>query len=289
MTALMLANPNILMGITAPQLIIESPESLRPIAKRLRGVDPQIFLATMDLVGLKHPGPPIRVILAQDGSSLALQAPAWASGYALSQASTIVLLTDRVANYPYDSIEGVLFHEIGHILTHWAAGEHHVPRWFDEGLAMIAARTWDLEDRARLVWAMVSDTQISLDELNELFLKDGASARRAYVLAHAFTSDLLEQTGPDFPQHILALIAKGMPFHEAFAKTAFMTLHRAQEQFWNRQTLWNRWIPVATSSAMLWLVITLLVFYTFKKQRKRTTAIRKQWKKEEIDHDESTF
>jgi len=283
MIALMLAHPQPVLGDDRPFFIIESPEFLRPVAKRLQGMKPRAFLEIMNLVGLTQPGPPIHVILAPEGSSFAQQAPRWASGYALSNVSTVVLLPERVTNYPYESLEGVLSHEIGHILIHRAAGERPLPRWFDEGLAMVAARTWNMEDRARLVWAVVSGTEVSLDQLNALFLKDGASARRAYTIAYAFTLDLLEHTQPDFPKHILARVAQGIPFHEAFAKTAMMTLTRAEETFWSRQTLWNRWIPVATSSAMLWFLITALVFYTFKKQRNRTAAIRKQWEDEERD------
>ncbi|MEE9232447.1 MAG: hypothetical protein V3U07_03225, partial [Nitrospirales bacterium] len=280
---LMIAHPQLLMGAVSSPFIIEAPESLTPLAAHLKKVNPSSMQSIMDLMGLKHLGPPIRVILAPNGSPAAQQAPEWASGYALSHTSTIVLLTDRVLNYPNASLNDVFLHEVGHILAHRAAGDQPLPRWFDEGLAMMAARTWDLEDRARLVWAMVSNTQVSLDELNSLFIKDAASARRAYVLAYAFTLDLLEHTRQDLPKRILAKVKQGLPFPEAFAQTAFMTLTQAEEYFWSRQTLWNRWVPMATSSAMLWLVITLLAFWAFTRQRRRTAAIKKQWREDEWD------
>ena len=282
MTGWLVIMPPWLSATVPPQLLFESAEGLQPIAQRLQQVDPQQFLAIMDFMGLQHPGPPIRVILAPDGSDLAQHVPAWVVGYALGQASTIVLLTDRVANYPYDSLEGVLFHEIGHIMTHRAAGGHDVPRWLDEGLAMMAARTWNIEERARLVWAMVAGHQVSFDELNEWFVTDGPSARRAYVIAHALTLYLLDQTSPDFPKRLLAKVATGTPFRNAFAQTALMTLEQAETKFWNQQTLWNRWIPVATSSGMVWLMIAALVFYAARRQRKRAAAIQQRWEKEDL-------
>ncbi len=279
----MMAHPRLLMGAASPQFIMEAPESLEPLAAQLKEINPQSLQRMMDFMGLEHPGPPIRVILAPNGSPLAQEAPAWMSGYAVSGASTIVLLTDRSLTYPNNSLHDVFLHEIGHILAHRAAGEQPLPRWFDEGLAMMTARRWDLEDRARLVWAMVSDTQISLNDLNTLFVKDEASVRRAYVLAYAFTLDLLEHTGQDSPKRILAKVQQGMSFPEAFAQTTFMTLTQAEEQFWSRQTLWNRWIPVATSSGMVWLAITLLAFWAFTRQRKRAAAIKKQWREDDFD------
>ncbi|MDA0738885.1 MAG: hypothetical protein O2999_10675 [Nitrospirae bacterium] len=263
--------------------MFESPESLKPLAQRLQQVDPNQYQTIMDLVGLEQPGSPIRVILAPNESDLAKRVPDWVVGYALGEASTVVLLTDRVANYPYDSLEGVLLHEIGHILTHRAAGGHDVPRWFDEGLAMIAGRTWDVEERARLVWAMVSGHQVSFEELNEWFVSDSSSARSAYVIAHALTLDLIDQTSPDFPKQLLAKVASGIPFRDGFVMITSMTLEHAETKFWNEQTLWSRWIPVATSSGMVWLAITVLVFYAAIKQRKRAAAIKKRWEEEDLD------
>jgi hypothetical protein len=275
--------PPLLGAMVPPDLHFESPKALQPIAQRLQQIDPQKYLAVMNLVGLQQPGPPIRVILARNNFDLAKRVPDWIVGYAVGEASLVVLLTDRVPNYPYDSLEGVLLHEIGHILTHRASGGRDVPRWFDEGLAMIAGRTWNIEERARLVWAVVSGHQVSFEQLNEWFIIDGPSAKHAYVIAHALTLDLIDQTSPHFPKQLLAKVASGISFPQAFAQTALMTLEQAETKFWNQQTLWNRWIPVATSSGMVWLMITALVFYAARKQRKRAAAIKKRWEEEERD------
>jgi len=280
---LLSTHPQPVMGSVSPQFMFEAPEALEPFVARLKKINPQSLQRTMDFLGLDYPGPPIRVILAPNDSPPAQHAPEWMSGYAQGHTSTIVLLTDRVLTYPNNSLKDVFLHEVSHILTHRAAGGQSLPRWLDEGLAMMTARTWDLEDRARLVWAMVSGTQVSLDELNMLFRKDETSVRRAYVLAYAFTLDLLEHTSRDVPKRILAKVKHGMPFPEAFAQTTFMTLPQAEENFWNRQTIWSRWLPVAASSGTVWLAITFLAFWVFKKQRKRTAAIKQQWREDDWD------
>ena len=282
-TLLMMTHPRPLLGSATPQFLIEAPAPLESVAAHLQEINPASLQRIIDLMGLKHPGPPIRVVLAPNDSPPAQGTPEWMSGYALSDTSTIVLLTDRAMTYPNDSLNDVFLHEIGHILAHRAAGGQPLPRWFDEGLAMMSVRTWGIEDRTRLVWAMVSGTKVSLDDLNRFFSSDATSVRRAYVLAHAFTLDLLEHTDRDVPKRILAKVKQGLSFPEAFAQATFMTLSQAEEDFWNRQTLWNRWIPVATSSGMLWLTITLLAFWAYTKQRRRTTAIKKQWREDDWD------
>ncbi len=280
---LMVTIPQTLLGAVTPQFIFEAPDNLRLIADRLEVTNSQTMQRMMDLMGLQHSGPEIRVFLAPDDSPPAQQAADWMSGYALGHSSTIVLLTDRSLTYPNNSLNHVFLHEVGHILAYRAAGGQPLPRWFDEGLAMVAARTWDLEARARLVWAMVSSTQVSLNEINSLFSRDASSVRQAYVLAHAFMLDLLEQTDQGVPQRILVAVKQGLPFAQAFAQATSMSLTQAEEGFWSRQTIWNRWVPVATSSGMVWLTITLLAFWVYTKQRRRAAGIKKQWQEDEWD------
>ena len=237
----------------------------------------------MQMVGLTHPGDAIRVVLAPEESNLAQRAPSWASGYAISKSGVIVLLPRRVLSYPYDSLETVLVHEVAHVLIERAAQGHPVPRWFDEGLAMVAAQQWDLEDGARMFWAMVTGSPTSLDEVNVLFHQNDASAKRAYILAHAFVRHLLQKFGSDLPYRLFAFLRQGLSFQEAFARVSSMSLEKAEAAFWMDQTIWSRWVPVATSSAVLWLGIVGLAFYAFKKKRQRAEELKRQWQEEQDD------
>lgn len=264
-----------------PHLVIEAPQPLLPLAERLRGVSPLAFLPVMELVGLEHPGPPILVVLALDGSEPARLAPSWAAGYAVGRAGLVVLLPGRIPSYPYGSIEAVLEHEVAHVLIARAARGRRIPRWLDEGLAVIASRTWGAEDRVRLVWAMAGGRQVTLERMDALFQQDGASARRAYVLAAAFVRHLLQDIGPEAPRRMLALVAQEVPFEEAFTRVASMTPAEAEASFWARRTFWTGWVPPMTSSAMLWAGITLLALYAFQRRRRRAAVLRRRWEEEE--------
>ena len=145
---------------------------------------------------------------------------------------------------------------------------------------MVIADRWDLEDRARLVWTMVGSGQVSLAELHTLFRKDHASAQRAYVLANAFVRYLLHEWGHGLPARMLSLIAGDVPFDDAFYQATGMSLRAAEASFWAQQTIWNRWAPIVTSTATLWMAITLLAFYAYRKQRRRALAIQRQWEEE---------
>jgi hypothetical protein len=235
----------------------------------------------MELVGLPSPGDPIRVVVASEQSEWAQHAPSWASGYAIPRRAIIVILPHRVVAYPYDSLENVLSHEVAHIFTTRASKGQIVPRWFDEGLAMVAARTWDFEDGARLTWAIVMRDPVSLETLDALFREDQGSARKAYVLSHALVRFFIQEFGRDWPRKMLALISQGVSFQEAFSRTTFKPLHQAEAAFWANQTVWTRWAPAVTSTIALWLGILSLALYVFKKQRQRARALKRKWQEED--------
>ena len=264
-----------------PQFHFQAPPLLQPVIPQLTsGLDQQLR-PMMALLGLGHPGVPIQVLLVEENTMLAQQTPSWVVGYAKGAQGIIVLLPERIPTYPYGSLQAVFVHEIAHVMTARASQNHPVPRWFDEGLAMMVSDRWDVEDRARLMWAMVGGNQISLAGLNDLFFQSPASARQAYVLSSALVRHLEHQWGPHLPRRVLALVAEGKPFPQAFAQTTGQSLPVALAQFWSEQTLWSRWIPAATSTGVLWLGITLLVFFAYRKRRTRAKAIQQQWEEEE--------
>src|SRR4029077_5989874 len=99
----------------------------------------------------------------------ARQVPRSTAGFAVSEDNLVVLFPSRSPTYPQDSLEDVLHHEVAHVLIARAAGGRPVPRWFHEGLAMAAERTWGLEDEARQLQELTFVEPTSLDNVNALF------------------------------------------------------------------------------------------------------------------------
>lgn len=264
-----------------PTFEFEASQSLQATVTRLERINLSRFRESLNLVGLSRPGDPIRVIVASDQSEWGHRVPGWVSGYAIPRRDLIVMLPQRVVAYPYNSLENVLFHEVAHIFNARAAGGQSIPRWFDEGLAMVAARSWDFEDGARLTWAIVMDDPVSLETLDNLFHEDMGSARKAYVLSHALVRFFIQEFGQVWPRNMLALISQGDSFEEAFFRTTFRQLKDIEAKFWGNQTFWTRWVPAVTSTIALWLGILGLALYVFKKQQQRAKALKRKWREED--------
>ncbi|TNF75357.1 MAG: hypothetical protein EP299_06295, partial [Acidobacteria bacterium] len=264
-------------AVDVPRLEVEAPPELNALAERIHGQNPRRLEATMELLGLAKPGPPIRVILAGEDSSVAQGTPSWVSGFAYGNLGVVVLFPDRTPAYPDSSFDELLYHELSHVLAARAAAGHALPRWFNEGLAMYIGRSWNLEDRSRMTWALLVDRRVSLASLDESFAGDRGEMRRAYAISGAFVRDLYHRFGPKVGAQILSDLALGLPFEEAFYRRTGIDFARAEERFWRSHSIWYRWVPVLTSSATLWMVITILSLFAVKRRRDRTAEIKRQW------------
>jgi len=264
-----------------PQLFVEAPAALEPLAARIRALPPGRLEDAARLAGLFRAGPPVRVILAPEGSTLATAVPPWVSGYADPAAGVVVLMPARAPSYHDSSLEDLLRHEVAHVLIGRAAGGRPVPRWFQEGLAMIAGQSWGLEDRSRLTLALFADRRVPLSELDSHFAGGQGTVQRAYTVAGAFVRDLIQRHGQRATGAILEGIADGLPFAEAYQRATGEALADAEDSFWDRQTFWYRWVPFLTSSVILWIGVTLLALWAMAKRRSRDAARRRAWDEEE--------
>jgi hypothetical protein len=260
-----------------PQLIIEAPEELAAARARLESFDTGRLRGVMHLVGLDAPGDPIHVILAPEGSPLARQAPPPIAGFASLDENLIVLFPARSPAYPHDTLEDVLHHEVAHVLISRAARGAPVPRWFHEGLAVLAERTWRFEDDARLLRELVLVSPISLDRLDALFAEDGVSRARAYTLAAAFVRDINRRHGADAAARILRRVGGGDTFERAFAQATGESVSAAEIAFWNGHRFWTSIGPFLTTQTALWMIVTIVGIYAIIRRRQQRAAQRARW------------
>ena len=264
-----------------PQLLVEGPAELSAEVGRLRSIDPSRLVSGMELLGIEDPGPPIRVILRSENSEAAQNSASWIAGYAYGALSTIVLFPERTPSYPDSSLEELLRHEVAHVLISRLASHQALPRWFNEGMAMIAGGSWSLGDRSRVSFALIADRRVPLGQLDRNFQRGRRAVSHSYALSEAFARNLVRRHGREVAGDILSMVARRIPFEEAFRRVTGETLEFAENRFWRRQSFWYRWVPIISSSATLWLAITALALVAMARRRQKDAALRLKWEEEE--------
>jgi hypothetical protein len=156
-----------------------------------------------------------------------------------------------------------------------------VPRWLNEGIATVGAREWGLEDRARYAMAVVGRGATSIRDLDRGFEGDTAAAARSYALSSAAVRSLVTDYGEDVIARILGGLARDLRFDQAFARATGDPLTRFEQRFFEDEAFWYTWVPFLTSSAALWMAITLLALVAIRRRRERSRALRESWEREE--------
>jgi hypothetical protein len=264
-----------------PRLLVEAPERYAAVADRLERLPPERFVPAMGMIGLERAGAPIRVALVTEAAPEARSSPLWVAGYAYGALGRIVLFIERTPAYPDGSIEALLDHEVAHVLIARAAAHHPVPRWFNEGVSMVAGHAWGIADTSRLTLAAITASGLTSAELEAMFKGDSGEVQRAYAVSGAMVRDLLRRYDRQAVARTLGGLRLGLGFEEAFLRATGATPSRFEAAFWRRHSFWYRWVPLLGSSVTLWFGVTLLALLAFRRRRRRDAEIRARWELEE--------
>jgi hypothetical protein len=268
---------------SVPALRIEAPPALASARSRLEAIDRRRLEDIIQVVGITNDNTPIRVVLAPDNSDLARGVPPWIAGYAVGEADLVVIFPSRSPRYPDDTLEDVLRHEIAHVLIWRTAGGGPVPRWFNEGLAMMAERQRRFGDQTQLLYQLVSGRRENLEQIDRLFLGGESEVNRAYVLAGTLVHDLLQRGDPTTCRDILAQMRGGLSFEAALNNITGLTPEELTAEFWQHQRIWTNWVPLITSTTTVWIAVTALAIVAIYRHRRRNREIEERWAMEEED------
>jgi hypothetical protein len=261
-----------------PELDIRSSDNLAGVAADLRAMTAEEL---QDLAAWALPrnqdNSPVVVLLVDEKSIAARSAPAWVSGYALPHRNLLVLFPQRVPAYPHGSLRALLRHELVHILLHRSTGQPDLPRWFEEGVATVAARPWSVADGGRLVLGSWRHPASSLRDLDQFFAGNPAQVRSAYALSAFAVQDLVRRQGQEVVPRILEEIEGGASFSQAFRQATGRSLKAFEDLIFRRQRFLYRWLPFLTSSGTLWLGITALVLLAVARKKQQNARKMELW------------
>lgn len=220
---------------------------------------------------------------------LPARSPEWAAGLAIPSRRTILLAPGN------PDWERTMVHELAHLSVALASGDGRVPRWFDEGNAVLVAEQYGLDRATVLLRAGVLGRYLDFADLESGFPGGAAAAELAYAQSAALVRFLVEAHGPDVFRDILQRMREGgVSWHQAFLERTGRSSGAAYAAWLEHATARWRWVPIAAGGGMAWTGMAVLFLWVWRRKRRRDAARllameRSEERYFDIDPDDATF
>jgi len=241
--------------------------------------------AMMERLGL-HPSGVLRVELTPTMAAFRAAQPHPAPDSALGlyyPARRLVLLraprTDPGGQW---DLRGVMRHELAHGILDLAV-ERPIPRWLNEGLAILMADELSFLDDSRLTMAAVTGNLLPLERLMRTFPAGEGPRTLAYSQAASFVRLLKDMGDVDGIRRLLAAMAQGVPVPEAFRRVYGLSLPELEARW--RKDLVGRFsfATLLGSTTVLGIVgVPLLLLAAVRRKLEQRRAL-KAWRQDEGD------
>ncbi|MCX5757235.1 MAG: hypothetical protein NTU83_01755, partial [Candidatus Hydrogenedentes bacterium] len=229
-------------------------------------------------------GAPITVYLCHSMQEFKTRAGAYGQarigGVAKAEKGVIIVRAPAILSSPAD-FRGTVRHELIHVLLARNTEPAYVPRWFDEGVAMVLSKELRWESAIEVARMYVQRRLSPYRELDFAFapIGDETTFSGAYAQALSMTQWLMHRMGADrFWQLVAGL--RTMPFEDALRTYAKLT-PAGLDDGW-RTSLWKVALIaslVSGFSAFQLMAVLVVVAYLYK--RRRGQRLMRQWDEED--------
>lgn len=201
--------------------------------------------------------------------------PRWAKGVANPPRGEIIISLHAPDGARSDYVT-TLRHEMVHVALYRAAGDRHLPRWFQEGVAQSLTEEVDFGRAEALAAAVFGAGVPELAKIDASFHAEQREAGVAYAAARDFVTFLRYFDGEgDMFKRVLSELRNGHGFEASFLRAFDLTLDQLEAQW--RSGLIGRfiWYPLLASGTlpfMLFVPVGVAAWVRKRKAYKRGLA-----------------
>jgi len=207
--------------------------------------------------------------------------PHWGEGVADPTQSLIVVKSPSVSKN-IERFPKLIRHELVHILMGQTLDyPQTIPRWFTEGIAIYFSGDEEFTGGEAISKALLTDSIIPLDEIDNVLKFQSAKARLAYEESYSFTMFLEKQLGDGTLVKLVRELRTGKSFEQAFSDLFRVDLFDIELQWYDFIEDKYRWRFLLDFETFLWIFILFLFILGFVMIRLRNRRILKRWEQEE--------
>ncbi len=216
--------------------------------------------------------------------------PEWAGALTYPRFGVVTLMTPQAMDVDLQDYWSLLEHEMVHLIMGEQENIHRVrfPRWLSEGIATYASGEMRLSRLLHLSWAQIAGRTIPFEDLLIEFPRDSSQAEVAYAQSYLFVQYLVRKHGEQAVSSLVRAVLEEGDMARAVNRAFNVSIGELADGYHQYARVKGTWIPVITSSAVLWGVITLLFLYTYAWKRLMDHRKLKRWDEEEPPDDPVT-
>lgn len=235
----------------------------------------------------------VRVAVARTPGEMATLAPPnapypdYAAGVAYPEIGLVLLTVKPVHPGSRHELTEVFRHELAHVALEDAVAGRAVPRWFNEGFAVLASGETSFVRMQTLFTATVADKLLTLSQMERTFPLDENQASLAYAQAADVVRFLVRGEEQHRFRGFISRLRDGETMDHALLNS-YGEETAALESEWRedvakRYTFW----PVLFSGTVVWAGTLGLFALGWRKKRRKAAATLARWEREEAAEDEA--
>ena len=254
--------------------------------KKIMGQSVDLFQKITKDIGFK-PIIPVVVIMASTQKAFNQfqppnhPLPSWAIGVAYPSRNLMVIRSPRLLKGVQENTLTTFTHELTHLILAAGFKKQPIPRWLNEGMAMYASYEWRPSQDMVMGRAVLSGNLIPLDELTQAFGGKQHRVQLAYYQSYSLIHYLISNYGNQQFQELIRLLSLGQSFEDALQDSLLISSQTLEAE-WKRYLKFRfNWIPLLTSTGVLWAFISLSLIGVYFVRKRRTKRILERWALEE--------
>jgi hypothetical protein len=234
----------------------------------------------------------VRVMVARTPGEMATLAPPnapypdYAAGVAYPEIGLVLLTIKPVHPTSAQDLNEVFRHELAHVALEDAVGGRPVPRWFNEGFAVLASGETSFVRMQTLFTATVSDNLMSLAQLERSFPSNESEASVAYAQAADVVRFLVKREERHRFRGLVSRLRDGESMDSALLNSYGEETSTLESEWREEVSRRYTFYPVLFSGSLVWAGTLGLFALGWRKKKRTASATLLRWATEEAAEDE---
>jgi hypothetical protein len=233
----------------------------------------------------------VRIEIARAPGEMATFAPSgapypdYAAGVAYSEIGLVLLSLTPVHAGSEQDLGEVFRHELSHVALHDALNGQPVPRWFNEGFAVLASGETSFARMKTLMMATVGGSLIPLRDIERSFPSDETKALVAYAEAVDVVRFLVRREDAHRFRALITELRNGKAFDRAVLDAYGVELSTLELEWRDdasrRYSIW----PILLSGSFFWVIALGIFVWGWRRKKRRDLVTLQRWTREEAVED----